>query len=394
MSRYSVDTDALRSAAGRCGDISNNIGYLARQASNVKYSLNNYMGRYNGVISALDNCVKNSYRCNEKVNHLGNYGINIANKYRQTEETVLRNITSSKNMKGVAGWSDITSSENTTDVSNKDSWLISALKGLAKFRLKLDLDVLTQFGAVGKIGTLPVAILKLLIDGNELKAKDIGALIKASGDSILGFCEEYEKTAGQFPLSADIVKDVFGLAKYKPIRLDSVKPGWLGKAENINNTLKGTITEEFTHTGSKVAGWALALVANGFSNYDEYNEKLGTAKEITKGRAIAETITETLIDIGKGVAITAGIAAGCAALGVSAPAVVVAGTAIAVSAVADIACEKLTEHFTGEAKSLTEVISDGALDFDEKAVGAIRSAGKAVSNWFSRVTGGGFALSF
>ena len=112
MSRYSVDTDALRSATGRCGDISNNIGYLARQTSNVKYSLNNYMGRYNGVISALENCVTNSYRCNDKVNHLANYGINIANNYRQTEENVLRNISSSKNMKGVAGWNKFLTSEN------------------------------------------------------------------------------------------------------------------------------------------------------------------------------------------------------------------------------------------------------------------------------------------
>ena len=395
MSRYSVDTDALRGAAGRCGDISNNIGYLARQASNVKYSLNNYMGRYNGVISALDNCVTNSYRCNAKVNHLGNYGIDIANKYRQTEETVLGNIISSKKMKGVAGWSDRSSSENKTDVSNKASGFISTLQGLSKFGL----DILTKFGAVGKLGSLPVAYLKLLIDGkDELKAKDIGSLIKASGKTILGTIDLHKKLKGNLHLSSDIVKDIFGLAKYKTISLDSVKAGWLGRLDNFETTFKGTMKSELTPTGSKVAGWALSLIANGFSNYDEYKEKLGTANEITKGRAVAETISETLIDIGKGAAITAGIAAGCAALGVAAPAVVVGGAAVAVTTVADIACKRLTEHFTGEAKSLTEFVSDGILDnapkLAEKAVGAVQSAGIAVAGWFNKVTGGGFALSW
>ena len=92
MSRFNVDTDGLRSAAGRCDDISGSITGLGDQIRDVKYSLNNEMGRYSGVMSALDTCYTNSRRCSNKVSQYGSVGIRIANEYTNTENSVSGNI--------------------------------------------------------------------------------------------------------------------------------------------------------------------------------------------------------------------------------------------------------------------------------------------------------------
>ena len=69
----------------------------------------------------------------------------------------------------------------------------------------------------------------------------------------------------------------------------------------------------------------------------------------------------------------------------AAPAVVVGGIAVGVSLVADIVCENLT------GKSVTEAASDFVLDKASKAgkaiTGAAKSAKKAVSGWFNKLTG-------
>ncbi len=92
MSRFNVDTDGLRSAAGRCDGISSNIYNLGNQIRDVKNSLNGDMGRYGSVLSALDACISNARRCSSKVDTFGNYGVWIANHYQQTEDGITGNI--------------------------------------------------------------------------------------------------------------------------------------------------------------------------------------------------------------------------------------------------------------------------------------------------------------
>ena len=186
------------------------------------------------------------------------------------------------------------------------------------------------------------------------------------GNSIIGLCEN------------DIgksIKELAGLEKYKGIRLDNAKASW---AESLRYELSPVTKLEtggIKIKGSKIAGWTLALVGNGFANYEEYG---GFTK-----RAAAETVTETLVDIGKMAALTAGIAA----IGVSAPAVVVGGTAVAASAVADIVCEKIT------GKPVTEYVSDGILDLASQLgrsiSGAADTAKRTVSGWLARITNTG-----
>ncbi len=111
------------------------------------------------------------------------------------------------------------------------------------------------------------------------------------------------------------------------------------------------------------------VVANGFSNYEEYTKANGA---MSKGRAVAETISETLIDMGKGAALTAGVAA---------PVVVVAGGAVVLS----LGIDYVGKAITGDKSfSLTEKLSDAILD---TGTAALKGAGKWLSDIGKQVSG-------
>ncbi|WP_029200345.1 hypothetical protein [Oribacterium sp. NK2B42] len=88
MSNFNVDTDGLRSAAGICDGISGNISNLGDQINDVRASLYGTIGKYSGVMSALNTCYSNAKRCSTKVNQYGNVGMRIANEYANTENTI------------------------------------------------------------------------------------------------------------------------------------------------------------------------------------------------------------------------------------------------------------------------------------------------------------------
>ena len=296
---------------------------------------------------------------------------------------------------GVAGWASKTAINSTSKSTSAGETAVKYLKKMGK----AGLDALGKFNSYGKEVGLPIALLKNIIDGDGITGKDIGSTLKGMGNSIIGMCETYSKEADEWPLSTANVRELAGLTPYKTISMASTKAGWLARLENAGTsawetfkkeilpnvkmtTENGTEVVDTVKKGTKVAGWVLSLVANGFSNYDEYNKG-----GMSSGRAWAETVTETLVDIGKGAAIAAGVAAGCAAIGVAAPAVVVGGIGVAVSFVADVVCEKLT------GKNVTEFVSDTVLDAAASAgkaiTGAAKNVGKAVSGWFKKLTSGG-----
>ncbi len=92
--------------------------------------------------------------------------------------------------------------------------------------------------------------------------------------------------------------------------------------------------------------WLASLAVNAFDNYAEF----GTIQD---AHFWEELVTETAVDVGMGAATTALVAAGAAALGISAP-------AVAIGAVAAGVCwgaNELVEYFTGQ--DIGEWASDG-----------------------------------
>ncbi len=92
MSRFDIDTGGLRTAAGRLDGISENLEKLSTQIRNVRNTLNRHMGDYDGVISALEICETNSTRCRDKVSTIGQCGLLIAEKYKNTESAITGNM--------------------------------------------------------------------------------------------------------------------------------------------------------------------------------------------------------------------------------------------------------------------------------------------------------------
>lgn len=344
--------------------IRDSLGFEITAAYNLRNRLNSAAGR-----------IESHRRC---AGGMSSALQDILNKYEGTETIILGN--------EIVKNPEIPITGNNDTVASEDS-------GYKKWMKKIEkavLDVFGKFGYVGEGLALPLSFIKLLIDGDGISAKDVGALLKGTGNSGIGIYKIIKWVNGG---KEGGLGKLFGTETDKILKGIDPEAGWWTKVSTAAKEtfkdklgLEKNVQGKYNVKGTTVAGWAFSLVANGFSNYDEYTENLGTDKAISVERAVAETITETVVDIVKGAAIAAGVAAGAAAIGVAAPAVVVGGAAVIVSCLADTVCENIT------GKSVTEFVSDGILDLAEaaesakKAVGeAVRSAGKAVSGWFEKM---------
>ena len=124
---------------------------------------------------------------------------------------------------------------------------------------------------------------------------------------------------------------------------------------------------------AKWIGVGLSGVINGFENYEEHGG--------FTARAVAETVSETAIDVGKGILTTTVVAAGIGAAFGAAPAVAVAAVSVGVTWAADKICEKVT------GKDLTEFISDTVLDKAEAVGKGVVDAGRNLVNGGKKVIG-------
>lgn len=150
--------------------------------------------------------------------------------------------------------------------------------------------------------------------------------------------------------------------------------------QNTVNNFKGA-----NGVGKAVASWGAVLfngVTNWFSNQEEQASSNGTMSD---GRVVAETITETVVDVALsyGAQMVVGAAVTTVLGTAAAPGVVVA----AVSAAALAGINAGVKAFTG--KTTTEWVSDVILDTHEAIGNAIGNAAKNVSesvaSWFGKL---------
>ncbi len=191
-------------------------------------------------------------------------------------------------------------------------------------------------GIIGKAGGAG-AIAKTIIDvitGDWTKAKTIGSTIKNVGGIV-------DKIAYNVKQSG---------AKWAEGFFKTTKRASKGFVSELSENLKKGVC------GSSGAGFptgvVLSGIANAFGNYDEYK-----AGEISGTRAVAETLVETGVDIGKDALIMAGLTAATGGTGL-----LVSAGAVAVG----WAVDWVSESIFGE--KVTEVVSDALID-GAKAVG-------------------------
>lgn len=145
-------------------------------------------------------------------------------------------------------------------------------------------------------------------------------------------------------------------------------------AENADDVLTDTFDGFKTAGGlvKEVGGIVLDAIGNGFENMEEYK-----SGEISKERAIAETVMETAVDWGKDLALaaTVGAAVGSIVPGPGTVVGVASGVAVVlVSNAADAVCEWIT------GKDVTELVSDAILDAEEKRIDFLQEQGRKIAD--------------
>lgn len=366
MSEFKVKTQALRCAVNEEEEIQKRIYDIYEEVIQQKNSISfNICVKANieWRLTRVSNGINKEYRSMQKMQR--NLA-RVADLYEKTENTICKVVEDGK----VTTWEKLVNIDWTS--------------GLPKTFIKTLIDIIPQIGTLGGTTSGLATLIKILMDGDGISYKDIGALIKGTGTSLIKIFDAIKQ------YNDGEIDKLWGLNPCKTIVTDS-QAGWLratntyGKTflDKLNMFKTDSQTGATSIDGAKVGGWVLTFVADYFNNKEEAEKK-----GLTDLRRWEETVLETGIDIAKGAAISAAVAAGFAAIGVGAPVVVVAGAGVVVSAGLDFICKKITGAVIGEEKGLTETISDGILDFGEKVIGGITgawaSAKEAVCSWAPR----------
>lgn len=352
---YSLDWD-IKSASGINNRIKNVENELSAQYSGLKRIqsfLNNTVSKYNNVENTINNDkktreIQSAVRSVSTANISNDAGDKIRGFLIKNAEILIEN----------AGWG---------------GGFISAISKLINSSISGPIDP----GGIAKGSKKVVSSIYNAIKNSEklekLSRMNPGQAVKTGVKRFVGFDKAFTGS-----LRPSVAKS-FNTRFYN----------------NFQKQLDDGLSS-FTAKGSKSifawAGVAVSAIANGFQNYDEYK-----SGKISGGRAVAETITETAVDVGTGLLVSAAIGAGIAAVGfTSAPVIAVGAITAGVMVSTDAICKWITKSVTGESKGLTETISDFILDVGEAriksrvkfisgAVKAAGNAGKAVNSFFKKL---------
>lgn len=367
-----VDTSSLRDLASYSRQISSAIGGVATSVSAVRNSLPSKVLSRGGISSALGSAGTKVGQAKDRVERLSVFLTTAADEYSDTEQRI--------------------NTLYATAVDNSDT---AQTAGSSVEIGKTVNDLIGEVGFIGNIiafFTKPIAswldsgVVTIGVTG----AKSVSSVLKDGNSTLKGLFEwgksnkELDKLARMLPERAKEVKikRLFGLNDL--FSGTASKAGtWSSRFYNNFHKLKSPF-ESYTSGGAKAAfawtGLALTAASNTISNVQEAN-----SGKISTKRAVAETITETAIDVGKGWLIGTAVAAGVAATVGSAPVLVVGALTVGVTLGLDWACKRIYKSFGYEEKGLTEAISDHILNAGE---GVIVGAKKVTSSVASFVKSG------
>lgn len=203
-------------------------------------------------------------------------------------------------------------------------------------------------------GSTLIAVSGLMING----------VFDYAGRSLLGNIVSVIKDGKSAWEDAFNITDLSGETNAKKLVGIATKPKQIPLAswqDRVKVTFGNKINEyfeSFTEGGAKsafsIAGIALSGISNAVENFYEEQDN---GHNLNFDRALKETITETVIDVGKDLLIGAGIAAGIAAIGVVGAPAILAGFALNVGS--NYALDKISGG------DFTEKVSDTLLNADE-----------------------------
>lgn len=266
-----------------------------------------------------------------------------------------------------AGDNSGTSTVSATEKSNNET---ETNKGSSEWKKALAKGV----GAFGIAGTVASTVLSIQDTGDPVKkmltaAKGATKVVSQVADATENG-EWLRRIVGAQRVAGSTTVKGFGANLAKEI----------GKY-NFKNA---TSTAGKVKVVAKWGGAVLTALTKGYENF--------TDPENSFWRAALETVGETAVSIGKGMLITAGVAAVCAAIGFTGPAIVVAGIGVGVSLGVDFIFKSITGKDFDECVSdfvldLPKNISRTVGDWAKKTGNAVSAAKKKISGWWNNMFG-------
>ncbi len=349
MAQFSVKSNSLQDIINIEERLAGNLDRIGEEIHNVSRSLGFQIAAKEDISRQLRDAADSAAACWSGMNGMASALQGVCSKYENSENTIIANLNGGNaEVQGVGsgGGGGGGGRGIPSEANGFPEWMEWLWKGV---------------GVFGGGGKLVGAIGKFVTSNDSTAAKwaDLVSDVNKSGWKIADAIKLSKK-------EPEIAwwRSVFGFNKNSFLEsIGESTLNWQQKAQHgwdygIKHTLR-----EFKTTKGQIkqgAGILLSLVTNGISNYEDYKKG-----EMSEGRAVVETVSETVVDWGKDLLIGAGVTAAFAAVGFAAPVVVVGGATVAISAGADWVCEKVC------GKKVTEAVSDLVLDTGEKALNAV-----------------------
>ncbi|MBO5373345.1 MAG: hypothetical protein J6A75_11620 [Lachnospiraceae bacterium] len=384
MATVYVEWNRLRNQGNALAANEKSLSLYAAKVNSVNAQLR-YKTNYSGVTKALGNIASGIQRQAGIMQKMVIQLESISGAYKTAEGEITA-------QKPVVVTAIKASSINVSGIKSKEISTTKWSKNNEKFDWKLGSLLWKSIGKFGAAGNIVAAFGEMMTEG-------INAKTVISGSSkVLNIVGEVAKNADS--KKPNYMEVLFGKWE-KGGALKSVQDFAKNSGQTITTkwgvfgtSLKKQISE-FLPSSCKTVGdkvkictkWG-GVILSGVTNAISNKKEMETEGISTK-RAVAETITETAVDVGIGMVATA---AATALLGATAPAVMVGAAAAGAVWAADAATRYLTKKITGSEKKLTELVSDTILDAAEavekiknnakKAVGnAVKNVGKAFAKW-------------
>lgn len=367
MSRTLINVAAVMDAGSHINSAKASVSSAKSAFTQIRYSIDGKIQNRSDIRNRLSMVQNQLSNIDGQIGKIRSTVQSGAELYRSTDDRVeswrgnIRNAVGARASSGsVSNWASYFS--NSGEISEpKERTIFSTLNKM--------LGKAGYLGNVVSFFTKPIAkwaetgTFSVEFTGAESVAK----FLKDGNSAIKGLSEwaksnkQLDKLARMLPEQAQKtrINRLFGFN-------DTFKGGaskagkWSTRFYNNFHKQNGPL-DSYKSGGAKSAfawtGLVFSAAGNTISNIEE--AKTG---EITAGRAVAETIVETAVDVGKNWVIGTAVAAGIAATIGSAPVLAVGLGTMAVSAGLDFACKKITGAITGTEKGLTETVSDLALD--------------------------------
>jgi len=326
--------------AGRVSELDSIQGELGKLSSSLESVINTnaiQLDSFNQIKRALKNYQQNIRVISGNTAQMSAGLQNVVKEYKEHEQSICEHAqttlgkavgvkNSIKNATSQIAWGDII--KNATDLIG-------------------DVRYKASIAAAGPLGTLVDAVVNL---NDQKYGKTISDVIKLAGGAV----KNYDGSKIKW-------EDWFGVNP-------STKGPWegaIGKYTDFSSAQKGFST---------ACNWAAAIVSSGYSNYQEFGN--------FGARFWEETAAETLINVGEGVLIGAGVAGIAALAGISAPALAVGAVAAGVTVLVDAGLNAVVSWATGGVETdWKEVVSDFVCDKFEEGVDWVKNTAQKTVDW-------------